>query len=193
MKWPAAAFVLSLVSCTYYGSHKILNFGEEPEQRYPWEEKKKQLEAEMSPGPQYWPYVEGAQREIMGTVKVKTNDVPSRVTVEALGHNAEVGHVVVLARYISGPEHAQNSYSDCLARDNNMKQIASEGGAVMYEFRGLVNLQPRKPYTMEVWFKIRTHFKSTADVADVWVSFNGSRVGGYKVDYSQASPQPGTK
>jgi hypothetical protein len=59
----------------------------------------------------------------------------------------------------------------------------------MYEFRGMFNHQPRKPYQIEVWFKIRTHFKSSADVADIWVSMNGSRVGGYKVDYSQAAPQ----
>lgn len=193
MKWLAPAIILSLVSCTYYGSHKILNFGEEPEQRYSYEDQKKQLEVEMSPGPMYWPYVEGAQREVMGYVKVRTTDVPTRVTIDAIGHNAEVGNVTVLARYISGPEHAQNSYSDVLARDNNMKQIASDGGQQMFEFRGLFNHQPRKPYQIEVWFKIYTHFKSSADVADIGVSFNGARVGGYRIDYSQAAPKDYTK
>ncbi len=188
MKWMAPAIAL-LSSCTYYGSHKILLQGEEPEQRHEYEDRKKQLEVEMSPGPQYFPYIEGAGKEVMACVKVNADDVPSTITVEAIGHNAHVGDITILARYLGGPDHSKNSYSDILATKKDLRQIASDEGAVMFEFKGLFNHQPRKPDRIEVWFKVITHFKSTSDTADVWVSFNGDRVGGQKVDYSQASPK----
>jgi hypothetical protein len=189
MRWLAAAAALGCVSCTYYASHKILTLGEEPEQAIPYQKDFEQVDLELRPGPQEFPYVEGAGKVVMAMVKVVTREVPSRVTLVANGHNAEVGDITILAKYGGGPLNNRAQYSDVVVREMNRKQVASDSGQTLFELRGLHNRQPEPPRWIEVWFKVITHYKNSSDATTVDVHFNGASVGSYSVSYGDVAPK----
>ena len=200
------AALLAVASCSYYGSHKVLTFfGSEPERSQRDKRELEQVERDLRPGPQEYPYgqasvseatrkaydlnksayEDGEGRTYMGHVRVNSGRVPDRVTVEARGANIEVGDVSVIAYYTGGPGWPEGSYSAVLARYPGVRAITHESGSRQFEMRGLNNPLPREPARLEVWFKIKANRRDSGDTADVWVYFDGSSVGGYRPEYAR--------
>lgn len=177
----------ALAACGYYTSHKILHAGEEVKDWKAYHRYQEALETEH-PRRIRFPYVSGAVKELRQRIVVGTDEVPSRIEVEARGHNGEIQGISVLARYRGTALEPDRAYSATLGADRTRTIIDSEAWLRTSTFRGLMNPRPEKPIRLEIWFKAICYFKGADDRIIVRALFDGTEAGRTEITWDMVGP-----